>query len=129
VSRHRIHVDGFWGEHLAERLAMLAIYGGVAGCIGAVQLLPGAVLLIAIGGFVLIGPGSLVMSWFTDFPREAVYALIPVVGLSLSILVVTGLLLCGIYAPLPILLAMAVTTLGCGLLRRRRLGALEGLPS
>ncbi|WP_140696359.1 hypothetical protein [Mycolicibacterium hodleri] len=59
------------------------------------------------------------MTWFTDLPSYAVYALVPVVGLSLAILVVSGLLLGGVYAPHPILLGMAVTTLVGAVLRRR----------
>jgi hypothetical protein len=116
-------VANLWGEAVAGRLALLAIGGAGAGLLGAVPVLPNAVLLIAIGAFVLIGPGSLLLTWYGDLPTDVLCALVPVIGIAVSILVVSGLLLLGVYAPLPILLGMAATTLVGGLIRRRRLTA------
>ncbi len=115
--------ENLWGKAVPGRLALLAIGAAIAGFLGAVPVLPGAVLLILIGAFVLIGPGSLILSWFGDLPTEVLCALVPVVGIAVSILIVSGLLLFGVYAPLPILLAMAVATLVGGLIRRHRLAA------
>ena len=116
-------VESLWGDAVAGRLAVLAVGGASAGLLGAVPVLPGAVLLILIGAFVLVGPGSLLLSWFSDLPTEVLCALVPVVGIAVSILVVSGLLLLGVYAPLPILLGMAAATLVGGLIRRHRLAA------
>lgn len=116
-------VENLWGEAISGRLALLALGGASAGLLGAIPGLPGALLLILIGAFVLVGPGSLILTWFSDLPTEVLCALVPVVGIAVSILVVSGLLLMGVYAPLPILLGMAAATLMGGLIRRRRLAA------
>ena len=121
TNRHRAALDRLWGDRLPIRLTTLAVAGGVAGLAGGIGLLPSALLLIVIGLFVLVGPGSLVMTWYPDLPGEVVCALVPVVGLAIGMLVVSGLLLAGVYAPLPILIAMAALTLSGGLLRRRHL--------
>jgi hypothetical protein len=116
-------VEHLWGEAVASRLALLAISGAAAGLLGAIPVLPGAVLVVLVGAFVLIGPGSLILTWFSDLSSDVLCALVPVVGIAVSILVVSGLLLFGVYAPLPILLAMAAVTLVGGLIRRHRLAA------
>ena len=117
MSRHRVTVDRFWAGDPAVRLSTLAVGGGVAGFVGAIGVLPSAVLLLAIGAFVLVGPGSLLLSWFSGLPTTVAVGLVPVAGLALCILVVSGLLLCGVYAPLPILLGMAAVTVSGGLIR------------
>jgi GT2 family glycosyltransferase len=113
--------DRMWGDpgysgH-AARLAATAVVLGLIGTLGAVQMLPSVVLAIAVGVFMLAGPGSLLLSWYTHLPTSAVAALIPAVSVATCVLVVAGLLMLGIYSPVLVLLIMTSATVVGGLLR------------
>ncbi|CAN5472769.1 hypothetical protein BH11ACT6_BH11ACT6_42290 [soil metagenome] len=103
---------------LAAGLTTTATVAGFAGLLSAIEILPSPVRVALLGAFVLLGPGSLALSWFAHLPLNAVVALVPVVGLAVSVLVVSGLLLLGFYAPTPVLLGLAGITTAGGLLRR-----------
>ncbi|CAN5342407.1 hypothetical protein BH11ACT7_BH11ACT7_16240 [soil metagenome] len=105
---------------LAGGLCTTAIFAGLAGLLTAIEAVPSPVRVVLLGVFVLLGPGSLALSWFANLPRNAVLALVPAVGLAITILAVSGLLLLGFYAPTAILLALAGITAAGGLLRRAR---------
>jgi GT2 family glycosyltransferase len=107
---------------LAAGLATTAAVTGCAGLLGSISALPTPLRVLFIGGFVLLGPGSLVMSWYSTLPRSAVVALVPALGLAVGVLGTSGLLLLGFYGPTAVLLVMAgVTALG-GMARRIVLG-------
>ena len=116
-------VDRRSGELTVDALvlARVSVLGGVVGLLGAVSILPTVLLALIIGAFVLIGPGSLVLSWYTHLPAYAVLALLPVVGLSCCILVVTAALQLNIYDPVWVLLALTIATAIGGLARTRYL--------
>jgi GT2 family glycosyltransferase len=106
---------------VAAGLSTIATFAGYAGILGALGILPSPLRVLLIGVFVLLGPGSLAMSWFAGLPRSAVVALVPAAGLAIGALVVSGLLLLGIYAPTAVLLVLAGCTVAGGLLRRSML--------
>ncbi|MET0898799.1 MAG: glycosyltransferase [Mycobacterium sp.] len=110
----------------AAGLSTIASAAGYAGVLGAVALLPSPARVVLVGAFVLLGPGALVLSWYPRLPMNAVVALVPTVGLAVSVLVVSGLLLLGFYAPTPVLLVMAGLTAAGGLLRRSMLARPAG---
>jgi hypothetical protein len=102
----------------AAGLSTIATVAGYAGVLGAVALLPSPLRVVLVGAFALLGPGALALSWYPRLPLNAVVALVPAVSLAVGVLVVSGLLLLGFYAPTPVLLAMAGGTAAGGLLRR-----------
>lgn len=117
-----------WGDpgysRNSARLAAAAVVLGLIGMLGAVQTLPSVLLALAVAAFMLAGPGSLLLSWYTQLPASAVAALVPAVSVAVCILVVAGLLLLGVYSPILVLLGMTSATviggvLRCGYLARR----------
>jgi GT2 family glycosyltransferase len=110
-----------WGDPgnviVAGRLATASALLGLGGALGAVRELPTFVLLILVGAFMIAGPGSLAMSWYTRLPTVVLVALLPAVSLSICLLVVTGLLMLGFYNPVVVLLGLTVATVIGGLLR------------
>lgn len=110
-----------WGEPgsamLAGRLAVASVLLGLAGALGAVRVLPTFLLVILIGAFMIAGPGSLALSWYTRLPTAVLVSLVPAVSLAVCLLVVTGLLMLGFYDPVPILLGLTGVTAVGGLLR------------
>lgn len=113
--------ERMWGDPgypgNAARLAAIAVVLGLIGTLGAVRVLPSVVLATAVAAFMLAGPGSLLLSWYAHLPRSAVAALIPAVSVAMCILVVAGLLMSGVYSPVPVLLGMTSATVVGGLLR------------
>ncbi|MBS1691342.1 MAG: glycosyltransferase [Actinobacteria bacterium] len=113
--------DQMWGDPgntiLAGRLAMTAVVLGLIGSAGAVRFLPSFVLFFAVGAFMLAGPGSLLLSWYTHLPRYALVPLIPVTSVAVCIIVMTGLLMIDIYSPVAALLGMTSVTIVGGLFR------------
>jgi hypothetical protein len=110
-----------WGDPgndiVAGRLCVLALVLGLIGGLGAVRALPTAALVIAVGAFVLAGPGSLAMSWYTKLPLYVLSPLLPAVSVAICLLVVSGLLMFGFYAPVVTLLGLTAVTAAGGLLR------------
>ncbi|TSD95448.1 glycosyltransferase [Gordonia rubripertincta] len=105
-----------WGDAgnsiLEGRLAAVALWIGLVGCLGATTILPGVLQVAAVTAFVVLGPGSLAMS-FGRFPVYVRLALIPVVGLALCMIAVTVPLLAGFWNPAVVLgVSSAVVTLG-----------------
>lgn len=101
----------------AGRLSLASVALGLIGSLGAIQSLPTVVLAIVIAVFVLAGPGSLVLSWYTSLPASVLVPLVPALGIAICLLVVTGLLMAGLYSPVSILLGLTVATVAGGLLR------------
>jgi GT2 family glycosyltransferase len=110
-----------WGDPgnaiVAGRLAVASVLLGLVGALGAVRVLPNFVLVILVGAFMLAGPGSLALSWYTRVPTAVLVSLVPAVSLAVCLLVVTGLLMLGIYSPVAILLGLTGVTVIGGLLR------------
>jgi GT2 family glycosyltransferase len=102
---------------VAGRLVVTAIVLSLIGSLGAVQSLPAGVRAVAIGIFILGGPGSLATSFYAKMPRYALAALTPVLGLAICIVTVTGLLMAGVYRPEMTLLALTLASAVGGLLR------------
>jgi hypothetical protein len=113
--------DQMWGDPnnsiTAGRLALTAVALGLVGSLGAVSTLPTLVLTLIVGVFMLAGPGSLALSWYTHLPTYAIVPLVPVVSVAACLVVVTGLLMLGFYSPVIVLLALTSTTIAAGLLR------------
>lgn len=113
--------ERMWGDPgysgNAARLAAAAVVLGLIGTLGAVSTLPSVLLAVAVGAFMLAGPGSLLLSWYSELPPSAVVALVPAVSLAVCILVVAGLLMLGVYSPILVLVGMTSTTVIGGLLR------------
>ena len=118
-----------WGDPensiLAGRLSLTAVAVGLIGALGAVSALPTVVLAIAVGAFLLAGPGSLALSWYTRMPTSVLLPLIPAVSIAICLIAVSGLLMLGFYDPVVVLLGMAtVTVVGglahCGYLAQRQ---------
>jgi GT2 family glycosyltransferase len=113
--------DQMWGDPgntiLAGRLAMTAVVLGLIGSIGAVRVLPGFVLFIAVAAFMLAGPGTLLLSWYTHLPRYALIPLIPVTSIGVCIIVLTALLMIDIYSPVTVLVGLTSATIVGGLIR------------
>lgn len=122
-----LHVDSESGELTVDALLLsrVAMVAGVVGLVGAVRILPTVLLAVIIGAFVLAGPGSLLLSWYTHLPAYAVLALLPIVGVSFCILIVTFTLLLGIYHPVWVLLGLTIATAVGGFLRTRSLARTE----
>lgn len=123
ASGSALRVDRASGELTVDALLLsrVATVIGVVGMVGAVRILPTVLLAVIVGAFMLAGPGSLMLSWYTHLPAYAVLALLPIVGLSFCILVVTFALLLGIYHALWVLLALTSATAVGGFIRTRYL--------
>ena len=113
--------DQNWGDPgnsiAAGRLALTAVVVGLIGTLGLVQKLPTPVLAVAVGVYLLAGPGSLILSWYTNLPSAVLFPLIPAVSIAVCMLVVTGLLMIGIYNPIAVLLGLTAATVIGGLVR------------
>lgn len=100
------------------RLALTAAVLGLVGSLGALTtIVPSFVIAVVVALFVLLGPGSLMLSYYPDLPTYAKTALVPVVGAAVSILTVTGLLMGGFYSPGNVLLILTLATFAGGVLR------------
>jgi GT2 family glycosyltransferase len=108
-----------WGDPgnsiLAGRLSLAAVVLGLIGAVGAISALPTFVLAIAVGAFVLAGPGSLALSWYARLPVSVLIPLIPPVSIASCLIVVSGLLMLGFYNPVAVLLGLAALTVVGGL--------------
>jgi hypothetical protein len=105
------------GPVSAGAFALAAAAFGLIGTAGAVHVLPSVVLAVAVAAFVVLGPGSLVLSWYTRLPAYALAALVPAVSLAICLLVVSGLLMAGFYHPVNVLLGLTSVTAIGGLAR------------
>jgi hypothetical protein len=105
----------------ADQLSRAAVVLGLVGALGAVHVLPSTLLAIVVGAFLLAGPGSLLLSWYTHLPIYAVVALLPAVSVAVCVLVVAVALMLGIYNPVWVLLGLTSATAVGGLLRNRYL--------
>lgn len=123
TSGSALLVDRQSGELTVDALLLsrVASLVGVVGLLGVARFLPTVLLALMIGAFVLLGPGSLLLSWYTHLPAYAVLALLPVVGLSFCILVVTMALLLDVYDPVWALVGMTSVTAIGGFARTRYL--------
>jgi GT2 family glycosyltransferase/O-antigen/teichoic acid export membrane protein len=101
----------------AVQFAFAATVLGLVGALGAVQMLPSALLALVVAAFLLAAPGCLALSWYTHLPAYALAALVPVVSLAICVLAVSVLLMFGVYSPVWVLLGLTCTTAVGGLLR------------
>jgi hypothetical protein len=116
-----IETKPLWWRGGAARLSITAVALGLMGALGAVRILPSVLLALVVAAFMLAGPGSLLLSWYAHLPAYIVAALLPAVSLAVCMLVVSGLLMFGIYSPVVVLLGLTSATVVCGLLRCRYL--------
>lgn len=92
-----------------------AATGGVAGLLAAIGALPPGARAVLLLAFVAIGPGcALLQYWNRDLPAVAQRALVPVLGLAVVVLVVSGTLLLGHWAPRLVLVGLAAGTVALG---------------
>lgn len=101
----------------AAQLSLAAVAFGLLGALGAIRELPTPFLAVAVGAFILVGPGTLVLSWYPGLPPSALAALVPTVGAAVCVVALTGLLLLNVYSPVVTLLAISSLTATCGLAR------------
>ena len=91
-----------------DPLPVTAAAGGVAGLLAGIGPLPAAVKAVLLLAFIAMGPGSALLQFRSDaVPSLAQRALVPVLGLAVVVLVVTGALLLGYWSPRVVLLALA----------------------
>jgi hypothetical protein len=113
--------DQMWGDSgssiAAGRLALTAVVISLLGSLGAIDALPSFVLGLVVGAFVLGGPGSLIMSWFTHLQPIVVAGLVLLLSVAVCILVVSGLLMAGTYRPTFVLLSLTIATMVIALAR------------
>jgi GT2 family glycosyltransferase len=118
-----------WGDPensiVAGRLSLTAVAVGLIGALGAISALPTVVLAIAVGAFMLAGPGSLALSWYTRMPTAVLLPLIPAISVAVCLISVSGLLMLGFYDPVVVLLGLAAATVvgglaHCGYLAQRQ---------
>ena len=101
-------------------LPQWALAASVCGAISAVPILPSAVRAVALLFFVLVGPGSAMLSWF-DLPRETVLALVAPLGIAITVLAATAAAFASMGHPVVLLtLAVAVTVLAAVVAARTR---------
>ncbi|SHV61085.1 glycosyl transferase family protein [Mycobacteroides abscessus subsp. abscessus] len=109
----------------AGRLTVIAALLGLLGLLTAIETLPSTLRLILLGLFVLVAPGSFILSWYTaKLPVYASISLIPAVSLAVCMLGTTIPLMAGYFDPRIILFGLAgLCVLGgvlrCGILARR----------
>lgn len=103
-----------------DELASWALLGASCGLLAEISFLPEVVRALTLLTFVLVGPGSVVLDWMGTLPLIAVRALVPVTGLSLVILGVSGGLLLGFWSSRLTLLVLVLLTATGGLINRRR---------
>ena len=101
----------------AAQLSLAAVAFGLLGALGAIRELPTPLLAVAVGAFVLVGPGALVLSWYPGMPPSALAALLPTVGAAVCVVTLTGLLALNVYSPVLTLLALTSLTVAGGLAR------------
>ena len=101
-----------------DQLASWALAGAACGLLAEISLLPEAVRALLLLAFVLIGPGSVVLDRVGALPLVAVRALVPVTGLSIVLLTVSGGLLLGFWSSRLTLLVLVVLTAAGGLVNR-----------
>jgi GT2 family glycosyltransferase len=110
-----------WGEPgnsiLSGRLALAAVVLSLVGALGAVRALPGVVLLVVVSMYLLAGPGSLLLSWYSHLPPYALLPLIPLTSIATCLLTVTAFLSLGWYDPVTVLLVLSAVTAAAGLAR------------
>lgn len=106
-----------------DQLASWALFGAGCGLLAELSFLPELVKALLLLTFVLVGPGSVVLDWMGTLPLVAVRALVPVTGLSLVLLGVSGALLLGFWSSRVTLLILVVLTAAGGLVNRRRAAA------
>jgi hypothetical protein len=98
-----------------DPLPATAAVGGACGLLAGIGPLPAALKAALLLGFVAVGPGSaLLQFWSAGVPPLAQRALVPVLGLAVVVLVVTGALLLGYWAPRVVLVALAAGTVATG---------------
>lgn len=103
-----------------DQLSTWALAGAGCGLLAEISFLPEAARALLLLAFVLIGPGSVVLDRMGPLPLVAVRALVPVTGLSIVLLAVSGGLLLGFWSARLTLLILVALTAGGALLNRRR---------
>lgn len=105
-----------------HKLSTWALAGAGSGLLAEVAFLPSPARGFLLLAFILLGPGSAALQRIHGLPTVAVRALVPVTGLALVLLTVSGALLMGVWSSRLILLALAVLTAMVALLDMRRAG-------
>jgi hypothetical protein len=104
-------------SNTAGILSLAAVLLGLVGSLAAIRTLPSVLLVIVVAAFMFAGPGSLAMSWYAHLPPSVLFSLVPIVGIAICLLVVTGLLMLGFYSPVLVLLGLTGATVVGGLAR------------
>jgi hypothetical protein len=84
---------------------------------------------MAVGLFVLAGPGTLALSFYPHLPPSVSIPLIVPLSVAICIVVVSGLLMLGYYDPVVVLLGLTIATSVGGLARCAFLARHESVSS
>lgn len=95
-----------------HRDARIGLAVGLLGLVAVVPQLPQVAVAVAVGLFVLVGPGSTITSWYAGIPAAARLLLVPTLSLAVAVVTVGGGLLLGYYDPRLTLLVLAGTVVG-----------------
>ena len=108
VDAAAVH-DGTSRTPRALWITALACAG--AGALATVPILPSAIRAVLMLGFIFAGPGSAVMLWLRcDAPTTFTLTIVPVSGLAVFILAVTGSVYVSVWEPTVLLLVLAALT-------------------
>lgn len=102
------------------QLSSWALTGAGCGLLAELAFLPAAVRALLLLAFVLVAPGSVVVEWMGTLALVAVRALVPLTGLSIVLLSVSGGLLLGFWSSRLMLVGLVVLTALGGVRNRRR---------
>lgn len=106
-------------RHLpVDQLTSWALAGAACGLVAEIPFLPELARALLLLAFVLVGPGSVVLERMGPLPLVAVRALVPVTGLSVVLLAVSGGLLLGFWSSRLTLLVLVLLTVAGALLNR-----------
>jgi hypothetical protein len=107
-----------WVKPGIHRCSTWAIVGGACGLLAAIPVGPSLIRALLLLAFLFLGPGAVALYWVRDLPTMVVRALVPLVGLSIVLVVVSLSILSGYWSPRPTLLALAAVTFAAGLVLR-----------
>jgi hypothetical protein len=106
---------------LVQVLSRCAIGAALAGLLAELPGLPVVVRALCLALFVFVAPGAAVLVWARQLPSYVIGALVPVVGIAVTLLAAAAASMLPLWQPRLMLLAMAVAALSSGTHVERKL--------